>query len=123
MIFPDLVKYSTRPVPAHKFRGKFDHISAINEDQNDGYCLVHAINTTDGSSLDDRCFRDYRFHYKFRDHSYRRVTFVIFESYRAIWRVVLCGDTSVTEYWFSPISQPLPVQSIALSGFCLRRNL
>ena len=37
-------------MPAHKFQGKFDRISAINEDQNDGFCLVHTINTTDGSS-------------------------------------------------------------------------
>ena len=50
MIFPDLVKYSTRLAPAHMFRGKFDRISAINEDRNDGCCLVHAINTTDGSN-------------------------------------------------------------------------
>ena len=84
MIFPDLVKYSTRPAPAHKFRGKFDRISAINEDQNDGCCLVHAINTADGPSLNDCCFIDYHLCYKYRDHSYRRVTFAIFESYREI---------------------------------------
>ena len=71
-------------MPIHKFRGKFDQISAINEDQNDGYCIFHEINTADGSSLDDRCFRDYRFRYKFIDHSYRRVTFAISESYKAI---------------------------------------
>ena len=84
-------------MPAHKFRGKFDQISAINEDQNDGYCLVHAINTVDGSNLDDRCFKECHLRYKFRAHSYRRVTFVISESYGAIWRVFLCRDTSVTE--------------------------
>ena len=86
MIFPDLVKSSTRPVLAHTFWWKFDWISVINEDRNDGCCLVHAINTADGSSLNDRCFRDYRLCYKYRDHSYKRVTFAISESYRAIWR-------------------------------------
>ena len=84
MIFPDLVKYSTRPVPAHKFRGKFDRISAINEDRDDGCCLIHAINTANGSSLSDHCFRDYRLRYKYTDHSHKRVTFVISKSYRAI---------------------------------------
>ena len=84
MIFPDLVKSPTRLAPEHMFRGKFDQISAINEDRNDGCCLVHAINAADGSSLDDRCFRDYRLRYKYRDYSYRRVTFAISESYRAI---------------------------------------
>ena len=84
MIFPDLVKSSTIPVLAHMFQGKFDRILAINEDQNDECGLVHAINTDDGSSLDDRCFRDYRLQHKNRYHSYRRVTFASSESYRVI---------------------------------------
>ena len=59
--------------------------------------LFHAINVTNGSNLSDRCFRDYRLHYKYTDHSHRRVTFVISESYRAVCRVFLCKDTPVIE--------------------------
>ena len=66
------------------FEGYLIRFSALNEDQDDGCCLIHAINTADRSSLDDCCFRDYCLQHKNRDHSYRRVTFVIFESYRAI---------------------------------------
>ena len=51
MSFLDLVKSSTRLAPTHTFRGKFDRISAINEDRNDGCCHVHEINTADESSL------------------------------------------------------------------------
>ena len=32
-----------RLVPAHRVRGKFDQISAFNEDRNDGCGLVHAL--------------------------------------------------------------------------------
>ena len=87
MIFPDLVKSPMRLAPAHTLQGKFDWVSEINEDWNDGCCLVHAINTADGSSLYDHCFRDYHLHYEDRGHSYRRFTFAISESYREIWRV------------------------------------
>ena len=69
------------------FEGNLNVFSAINEDQNDGCCLVQAINSVDGSSLDDRCFKYYHLHYKYRDHSYRRVAFTISESYREIGRV------------------------------------
>ena len=89
MIFPDLVKSSTRLVPTHTFRGKLDLISAINEDQNDGCCLVHVINTVEGSSLQDRWVTEYHLCYKYKDHPYGRVTLEISESYRASCRVFL----------------------------------
>ena len=89
IIFPDLVKYSTRLAPAHTFRGKFDWISTINEDRNDGCCLVHGINTADRSSLQDRWVTEYHLGYKYKDNPYRRVTLAISESYRASCRVFL----------------------------------
>ena len=82
------------------FEGNLNGFLAINEERGAGCCLVHAINAANKSSLSDRCFRDYRLHYKYIDHSNRRVTFVISVSYRAICRVFLCRDTPVTECWF-----------------------
>ena len=84
VIFPDLVNLGRDRRLCIIFKGNLIGFSAINEDRNDGFCLVHAINTTDGSNLSDRCFRDYHLHYKYIDHSHRRVNFEIFESYRAI---------------------------------------
>ena len=66
------------------FKGDLIGFLALNEDQGVGCCLIHAINATNGSSLSNRCFRDYHLHYKYTDHSDRRVTFAISESYRAI---------------------------------------
>ena len=105
------------------FEGDLIGFSAINEDRNDGCCLVHAINAADGSNLSDHCFTDYRLHYKYIDHSHRRVTLVISESYRAI-----CKSFPEQRYFsyrvlVSPISHPLPDQSIAPGGVCPRRNL
>ena len=90
------------------FKGDLIGFLALNEDRDAGCCLVHAINVTNESSLSGRCFRYYHLHYKYTDHSNRRVTFVIYESYKAICRVSLCRDTPVTKCWFSPFSQPLP---------------
>ena len=87
MIFQDLVKSSTRLVPTHTFQWKFDWISAINEDRNDGCYLFHAINTADGSSIQDRWVTEYHLGYKYKYHPYRRVTLAISESYRASCRV------------------------------------
>ena len=69
------------------FEGNLIRFSALNEDWDDGCCLIHAINVTNGSSLNDRCFRDYHLHYKYIDHSNKRVTFTISESYKPIFRV------------------------------------
>ena len=69
------------------FGGNLNKFLVINEEWGTGCCLVHAINATNGSSLTNRCFRDYRLHYKYTDHSDRRVTFAISESYRVIYRV------------------------------------
>ena len=82
MIFPDLVNLRWDRHLYAIFEGNLIGFSAINEDRNDGCCLVHAINVVNGSSLSDRCFRDYRLRYKYIDQSHRRVTFVISESYR-----------------------------------------
>ena len=87
MICPYLINLRRDRRLHASFKGNLIRFSAINEDQNDGYCLVHAINTTDSSSLDDRCFGDYHLHYKFRDHSSRRVTFAISESIEQFVRV------------------------------------
>ena len=40
----------------------------------DGCGLIHAINTTDGFILDDRCIRDYCLWHKRRNWSFERVT-------------------------------------------------
>ena len=66
------------------FEGNLNVFLAINEERGAGCCLVHATNAANGSSLSDHCFRDYHIHYKYIDHSDRRVTFASFESYRAI---------------------------------------
>ena len=50
MIFPDLVNLRRDRRLHTSFEGNLIGFSAINEDQNDGCCLVHAINTADGSS-------------------------------------------------------------------------
>ena len=50
MIFLDLVNLRRDRRLHASFKGNFIGFSAINEDRNDGCCLVHAINTTDGSS-------------------------------------------------------------------------
>ena len=123
MIFLDLVKSLTRLAHVHMFRGKFDQILVINEDQNDGCCLVHAINTADGSSLQDRWVIEYHLCYRYKDHPYGRVTLAISESYRASCRVFLVQRYPSYRVLVSPISCPFPIQSIAPSGFCLRRNL
>ena len=87
VIFPDLVNLG-RDRHLHKiFEGNLIIFSAINEDQDDRCCLIHATNATNGSSLNDRCFRDYLLHYKYTDHSNRRVTFAIYESLRVIYIV------------------------------------
>ena len=83
-IFPDLVNLGRDRHLHTSFEGNLIRFSAINEDRDDDYCLIHEINVTNGSSLSDHCFRDYRLRYKYRDHSYRRVTFAICESYKAI---------------------------------------
>ena len=124
MIYLDLINLRRDRRLHASFEGNLIRFSAINEDRNDGCCLVHAINTADGSSLNDFCFRDYRLRYKYRDHSYRRVTFVISESYREIRRVfpvqrysnyrvlVFPNFTTITspEYcteWFLSETEPL----------------
>ena len=84
MIVLDLVNLGRDRCMYTIFEGNLIVFSTINKDRNDGCCLVHAINVIDGSSLSDRFFRDYRLHYKYTDHSNIRVTFAIFESYRAI---------------------------------------
>ena len=84
VIFPDLVNLGRDRRLCTIFEGNLIGFSAINEDQNDGCCLVHAINVADRSTLSNRCFRYYRLRYKYIDHSHRRVTLVISESYRAI---------------------------------------
>ena len=89
MISLDLVNLGRDRCLHTMFEGYLNGFSAINEDRGAGCCLVHAINAANGSSLSDRCFRDYRFHYKYTDHSDKRVTFAISESYRAICRVLL----------------------------------
>ena len=75
-----------------------------------GVSLVHAINDANGSSLSDRCFRYYRLHYKCTDHSDRRVTFAISESYRAIGRSSPCAEIfqlqSASFPIFAAISSP-----------------
>ena len=105
------------------FEGNLNTFSVINDKRGSGCCLVHAINAANGSSLSDRCFRYYHLHYKYTDHSDRRVTFVISESYREICRVFPRQRYSSYGVLVSPFSQPLPVLSIALGGLCLRRNL
>ena len=100
------------------FEGNMIRFSALNEDRDDGCCLVHAINATDGSSLNDHCFRDYRFHYRYTVHSNRRVTFAISESYREICRVFPVQRYSSYRVLVSPFSQPLPVQSITSGSLC-----
>ena len=105
------------------FEGNLNAFSAINEERGAGCCLFHAINATNGSSLSDRYFRDYHLHYKYVDHSNRRVTFAISETYRVICRVFPVQRYSSYRVLVSPFSQPLLVQSITLRGFCLRRNL
>ena len=87
VIFPDLVNLGRDRCLCTIFKGNLIEFSAINEDKNDGCCLVHAINAVDGSSLSDHCFREYRLHYKYIDHSHRRVTLAISESYRAICKI------------------------------------
>ena len=90
MIVLDLVNLGRDCQRLHAiFKGNLNGFSAINEEWGVGCCLVHAINATNGSDLSDRCFRDYRLHYKYTDHSNRRVTFAISESYRTICRVFL----------------------------------
>ena len=79
VIFPDLVNLGRDRRLCTIFEGNLIRFSAIKEDRNDGCCLVHAINTTNGSSLSDHYFRDYLLHYKYIDHSNRRVTFAISE--------------------------------------------
>ena len=84
VIFLDLVNLGRDWRMCIIFKGNLIGFSAINEDRNDGCCLVHAINASNGSSLSDRCFRDYGLRYKYIYHSHRRVTLAIYESYRAI---------------------------------------
>ena len=84
MIFLDLVNLGRDERLCTIFKGNLIGFSAINEDRNDGCCLVHAINATDGSSISDRLFKEYHLHYKYIDHSHRRVTLAISESYRTI---------------------------------------
>ena len=50
MIFLDLLNLGRDRCLYTSFEGNLIGFSAINEDQNDGFCLVHAINTADGSS-------------------------------------------------------------------------
>ena len=92
MIFPDLVNLGRDWRLCTIFKGNLIGFSAINEDRNDGCCVVHAINAVDGSNLSDRCFRDYRLRYKYIDHSHRRVTFMISKSYRAICKSFPCAE-------------------------------
>ena len=123
-IFPDLVNLGRDCQCLHIiFEGNLIGFSAINEDRDDGCCLIHAINVTNGSSLSDHCFIDYLLQYKYTDHSNRRVTFVISESYKAIFRVFPVQRYSSYRVLVFPFSQPLPVQSIAPGGVCPRRNL
>ena len=84
MIFPDLVNLGQDRRMCTIFKGNLIGFSTINEDRNDGCYLVHAINAADGSSLSDRCFREYHLRYKYIDHSHRRVTLAISESYREL---------------------------------------
>ena len=49
VIFLDLVNLGRDRRLCTIFEGNLIRFSAINEDRNDGCCLVHAINTTDGS--------------------------------------------------------------------------
>ena len=123
MIFPDLVNLRRDRRLHTSFEGNLIGFLVINEEWGDGFCLVHAINAANRSILSDRCFRDYCLRYKYIYHSHRRVTFVISESYREI-----CKSFPEQRYFsyrvlVSPISQPFLVQSIALGGVCLRRNL
>ena len=82
MIVLDLVNLGRDRRLHTMFKGDLIGFSAINEDRDNRCCLIHAINVANGSSLNDRCVRYYCLHYKYIDHSYRRVTFVISESYR-----------------------------------------
>ena len=104
MIFPDLVNLGRDRCLCTIFKGNLIGFSAINEDQNDGCCLVHAINSADGSNLSDHCFRDYRLRYKYIDHSHRRVTFAIFENIEQVVGVFLEQRYSSYRVLFSPIS-------------------
>ena len=97
------------------FKGDLIGFSALNEDRDDGCCLIHAINATNRSSLSDRCFKDYRLHYKYTDHSNRRVTFAIYESYRAICRVFPVQRYSSYRVLVSPI-----FAAIASPEYCTR---
>ena len=88
VIFPYLVNLGRDGRLCTIFKGNMIRFSAINEDRNEGCCLVHAINVANRSNLSDRCFRDYRLRYKYIDHSDRRLTFAIFESYREICKIL-----------------------------------
>ena len=82
MIFPELVNLGRDCRLLHTiFEGYLIGFSALNEDRDDDLCLIHAINAANGSSLSDRYFRYYGLHYKYTNHSNRRVTFAISESY------------------------------------------
>ena len=73
--FSDLVNLRRdRRLHTHASR-EIDRISAFIEDQDDRCDLVHAINTTDGFSLDDCCVQVYRLRHKSRNYSFGRVTF------------------------------------------------
>ena len=105
VIFLDLVNLGRDRRLCTIFEGNLIGFSAINEDRNDGCCLVHAINATEGSSLSDHCFKDYRLHYKYIDHSHRRVTFAISESYKVIHKSF-------------PYAEILQLQSASFPQFC-----
>ena len=87
MIVLDLVNLGRGRILRTIFEGNLNRFSVINEERGAGCFLVHAINATNGSSLSDHCFGYYRLHYKYTDHSNRRVTFAISKSYRVICRV------------------------------------
>ena len=105
--FPDLVNLrQDRRLYTHTLREIWSDFS-IYWGSDDGCGLVHAINTTDGFSLDDRYVWDYCLWHKIRSYSFRRVTFARIQEPRFIECV---NQFSCAEL--------IPLQSTVISRIC-----
>ena len=105
---PDLVNlWRDRCLYTHTSREIWSDFS-IYWGSDDGCGLVHAINTTDGFSLDDRCVWYYRLRYKSRSYSFGRVTFARIQEPR----VIECIDQF-------PCAELIPLQSAVISRDCI----